>query len=228
MKRAFFLFASLYLLAVCQSRGQDPYGLINVQAHEATRILDRAYGDSILAAARAQDTTRLKVLISEVSGGTIDSTLLMTQTMRAADTNRAIVREGLKQPLDADLTAIAAMSATGTVRRTGADTWTATASDTAGLGTALAAKAPTASPVFTGFMTGSTSMRGVATFSTTSVRVAVYIPGAASTDYFILTPTGSSVVTTTNLTALAKTDSLIIFRGSSGTSGAKINWILMR
>lgn len=88
--------------------------------------------------------------------------------------------------------------------------------------------APKASPTFTGRWTGSASIRGTATFTTTGVRVAVYVPGTASGDIVVCTPTLSTVVTTTNLTAFAKTDSLIFMRGASGTNGAVLNWILMR
>ena len=88
--------------------------------------------------------------------------------------------------------------------------------------------APKASPTFTGRWTGSASIRGTATFTTTAVRVAVYVAGTAANDVVVCTPTLSTVVTTTNLTAYAKTDSLIFLRGASGTSGAVLNWILIR
>jgi len=88
--------------------------------------------------------------------------------------------------------------------------------------------APKASPTFTGRWTGSASIKGTATFTTTGVRVAVYVPGTAAGDIVVCTPTLATVVTTTNLTAFAKTDSLIFLRGASGTSGAVLNWILIR
>ena len=202
---------------------------------DTTRL--KTYADSILAAARSQDTTRTIVREGELSVGGTDTTSLSNRInlkLSSIDTASLSSRidgkqaSGSYQTLDGDLTAIAAMSATGTVRRTGADTWTATASDTAGLGTSLAAKAPTASPTFTGVWTGSASIRGTATFSGTGVRVAVYVPGTASGDVVVCTPRLATVVTTTNLTAFAKTDSLIFLRGASGTSGAVLNWILMR
>lgn len=92
----------------------------------------------------------------------------------------------------------------------------------------LALKVLKTSPTFTGRWTGSASIRGTATFVTTGTRIAVYVPGTAATDFVVCTPTLSTVVTTTNLTAFAKTDSLIFLRGSSGTSGAVLNWILIR
>jgi len=88
--------------------------------------------------------------------------------------------------------------------------------------------APKASPTFTGVWTGSASIRGRSSFTTTGVRVAVYVPGTAAGDIVVCTPTLATVVTTTNLTAFAKTDSLIFLRGASGTSGAVLNWILIR
>lgn len=73
------------------------------------------------------------------------------------------------QPVDGDLTAIAAVSGTGYLRRTGVDTWTLDTPATATWGTitgtlssqtdlnsALSAKAPTASPTFTGTVTATT------------------------------------------------------------------------
>jgi len=178
--------------------------------------------------------TQLNALAGSSAGAKMDSTRV--NYLRGQDTARAIVREGVLQ------TAINGKQASGTylvpTDSTNNRTYSnslyqakatyLTPTDSNSFHNQFGLKAPLASPVFTGRWTGSSSIRGTATFTTTGTRVAVYVPGTASTDIVVVTPTGSAVVTTTNLTVLAKTDSIVIFRGSSGTSGAVMNWILMR
>ena len=156
--------------------------------------------------------TQLNALAGSSAGAKMDSARV--NYLRGQDTTRAIVREGVLQ------TAINGKQASGT--------YLVPSDTTNGRTYSNSIYAPKASPTFTGRWTGSSSIRGTATFTTTGTRVAVYVPGTASTDIVVVTPTGSAVVTTTNLTVLAKTDSIVIFRGSSGTSGAVMNWILMR
>ncbi len=71
-----------------------------------------------------------------------------------------------------------------------------------------------------------TSIAKTVAFTTTGVRIAVYVPGTLSTDNVICTAqndTGSS-----NVTAVGKTDSVIILRKAGGTSGSSVTFLRTR
>lgn len=69
---------------------------------------------------------------------------------------------------------------------------------------------------------------GSAAFTTTGTRVAVYIAGAKTTDrYFLQTYIGGTTppsAVDTRMGAIAKTDSLVVYRPASGTSGQTFYW----
>lgn len=81
-------------------------------------------------------------------------------------------------------------------------------------------------------LTGNALMRGSATFTTTGTRVAVYIPGCATTDYcFVqITATGGTdrPVVGDVCSVYPKTDSLIVQRQAGTTSGLAFDWFRIK
>ena len=68
---------------------------------------------------------------------------------------------------------------------------------------------------------------GTGTFSTTLRRIAISVPGTTTSSLFMVVPVSATdVVPTTNdiMSINAKTDSLIVLRPASGTSGMQFNW----
>jgi hypothetical protein len=76
-------------------------------------------------------------------------------------------------------------------------------------------------------LVGSTSLRGSAAFTTTATRLAIYLPGTTTSHFFVASPSGADAAPSANdvLRVYAKTDSLIVNRLASGTSGLVINYI---
>ena len=81
-------------------------------------------------------------------------------------------------------------------------------------------------------MSGLTVSVGSGTFSGTDTRKAVYISGALLTDYCVVTPSnanGTSLPTAGDiLMVYMKTDSLIVTRPVSGTSGLTFHYLRVR
>lgn len=71
---------------------------------------------------------------------------------------------------------------------------------------------------------------GSASFTTTGTRLAIYVPGAASTDIFVVSPAGADAAPSANdvLRCYAKTDSVVVNRLASGTSGLTVNYIRVK
>jgi hypothetical protein len=78
----------------------------------------------------------------------------------------------------------------------------------------------------------STMVRGTTTFTTTSTRKALYIAGATSSDYYVVSPisaSGTTLPVAGDLLAVyAKTDSLIVCRAAGTTSGLGFNYIRIK
>jgi hypothetical protein len=97
-------------------------------------------------------------------------------------------------------------------------------------------KCPSTADIFygdtLGTIYGTSYLHGTVAFSGTARRVAVYLPGASSSDYYTLglkTGTDATPVADDLPSYNAKTDSLIIFRaGTSGTSGLSVTYMRMR
>jgi hypothetical protein len=89
-----------------------------------------------------------------------------------------------------------------------------------------------ASPSFTGSMTGDANMRGSAAFSGVLTRVAVSIPGATSSDYYIVrqiaTDSHTRPVAGDLLSCFAITDSLIVLRAVGTTSGETFTYFRIK
>lgn len=81
----------------------------------------------------------------------------------------------------------------------------------------------------TNLIAGST-VRGSDSFATTAETDTVTISGALDTDYYFLTPTGSSIDADSDdlLMAEAGTGQLIVHRPANGTSGLTYNWLRVR
>lgn len=71
---------------------------------------------------------------------------------------------------------------------------------------------------------------GSASFSTTDTRLAIYVPGATSGDIFVVSPSGADAAPSANdvLRCYAKTDSVVVNRLASGTSGLTVNYIRVK
>jgi hypothetical protein len=68
-------------------------------------------------------------------------------------------------------------------------------------------------------------MRGSDAFTTTATADTVTITGATSSDYYWVTPKGSSITSNDVLSVTAGTNTLIVNRPASGTSGLGYNWL---
>lgn len=85
-----------------------------------------------------------------------------------------------------------------------------------------------------GDITGVAANRGSGAFTTTGLAAQVYIPGATSTDVYVVTPKAATAGTLTvagdNMACFAKTDSLCVTRvgGGSPTSGLGFNYIRVK
>jgi len=80
-------------------------------------------------------------------------------------------------------------------------------------------------------VSGTTAFRDTASFTTSATRVAVYIAGATGADYYVATPRSQTdVLPTANdiLLCQPKTDSLVVTRLTSGTSGLRFAFIRMK
>jgi hypothetical protein len=72
------------------------------------------------------------------------------------------------------------------------------------------------------------SSHGSGSFSTTDTADTLLISGALTTDFYFLTPRGSTITSNDVLSATAKTDTLIVSRPASGTSGLGYNYFRIR
>lgn len=86
--------------------------------------------------------------------------------------------------------------------------------------------------VTAGTITGTAAMRGHANFTNTEKVVKVYVPGAVANDYFFIqanqADSTTAVLDTDNLTAFVKTDTLVVVRPASGTSGLQFDWFRIK
>jgi hypothetical protein len=79
-----------------------------------------------------------------------------------------------------------------------------------------------------GSILGSALMRGNGAFTGTSTSASVTIPNALSTDYYQLTPNGSTVNQFDVLSYVAGNGVLNIYRPASGSSGLNFTWFRMQ
>jgi len=83
-----------------------------------------------------------------------------------------------------------------------------------------------------GTITGTAAMRGNASFTTSATRVAVYIPGTTSNDYFMIQPVAGTAstrpVADDFCTSFPKADSLVVQRAVGTTSGLSFDWIRIK
>jgi hypothetical protein len=77
----------------------------------------------------------------------------------------------------------------------------------------------------TGELTLTSIVKGTGTFTTTAEADTVLISGAASTDEYLLSPKGTAADPQDVLFWEAKTDTLIVHRPASGTSGLVYTWL---
>lgn len=87
-----------------------------------------------------------------------------------------------------------------------------------------------------GTITGTTAyFRGIGTFTTTTTRTAIYLPGCLATDYYVATPiapaasgSGSRPVAGDLISVYPKADSLIFMRAAGTTSGGTFIYIRIK
>lgn len=83
-----------------------------------------------------------------------------------------------------------------------------------------------------GTITGTATMRGHANFTNTEKVVKVYIPGITSNSYFFVqanqADSTSTVLAADNFTTYVKTDTLVVVRSASGTSGLHFDWFRIK
>jgi hypothetical protein len=83
-----------------------------------------------------------------------------------------------------------------------------------------------------GSLKGLSWLRGTSSFSGTDVVKSIYLAGAASTDYYVVTPLAADATTAPVagdlLNCFAKTDSLIVLRAAGTTSGLGFNYIRVK
>jgi hypothetical protein len=98
-------------------------------------------------------------------------------------------------------------------------TWSGAKAYTDSVGALLAR---IASPTFTGTITGGSMIRGSGAFSAALTRVAVYLAGATSSDYYIVRGIAADQYTrpvaADFMNCFAKTDSLIVMRAAGTTA----------
>lgn len=131
----------------------------------------------------------------------------------AASANGEAVRYeqvvGVYQPLDGDLTAIAALATNGYARRTGSNAWTIDSSipqtSVTSLTTDLAAKAPSNSPTLTGTPTAPTASAGT---NTTQIATTAFVQAAVQASASGLDVKESVRVATTGNITLSGTQTI--------------------
>ena len=88
------------------------------------------------------------------------------------------------------------------------------------------------SPKITGTMTGNSNVRGSGSFTTSATRVAISIPGATSSDYYLVRGIAGDdharPVAGDLLNCIAKTDSLIVMRAAGTTSGQGFTYLRIK
>jgi hypothetical protein len=162
---------------------------------------------------------------------TIDSIRVLA--LRGFDTTRAIAREELK-------VGVAGASTIVTVGTVTSGTWNGTSVDTAytnavskiTTGTGLTATKQAKDYKIT-LSTPYIFKADTAAFTTTGTRLAVFAAGALTTDKCFVTPrqlaaTNAIPAAGDLLMGAMKADSLIVTRPASGTSGLKINYMIIR
>lgn len=182
-------------------------------------------------------------------GSILNSNLDKIDTQMKVNANAITALDAAKQPLDADLTAIAALAGTsGFLKKTAADTWsldTATYSvvghthvmaNITDLQAAMDAKAPLASPAFTGTPTAPTpatadSSTKIATTAYVKANIAGISGGGGGTVTSVAVSGGSTGLTTsggpiTTSGTITIAGTLAVGNGGTGSttaSGARTN-----
>jgi hypothetical protein len=208
--------------------GQLPDSVRRHMDADALRLWDLRVADSLRIEKQIKDSiAAVKGTSPGQPGATVDTTSLSNRINRKADStdNASRTFTNATYLKNADSTDKATRTFTNATYLKNADS-----TDKATRTFTGATYATKASPVFSGFLGGSSTIRGTAAFTTTGTRLAIYIPGATANDFPLVSikmATAPSAVDT-RLGLTMKTDSLIVIRPASGTSGEAIYWLLAR